>query len=40
MHFGHAPEIWSDYPELVAGVIAAHGIDRSCVAKTTIGIPK
>jgi DNA/RNA-binding domain of Phe-tRNA-synthetase-like protein len=26
MHFQHAPEIWLDYPELVAGVVVATGI--------------
>jgi DNA/RNA-binding domain of Phe-tRNA-synthetase-like protein len=26
MHFQHSDEIWSDYPELAAGVIAATGI--------------
>jgi DNA/RNA-binding domain of Phe-tRNA-synthetase-like protein len=26
MHFQHAPEIWSDYPQLVAGAVLATGI--------------
>jgi DNA/RNA-binding domain of Phe-tRNA-synthetase-like protein len=26
MHFSHAPEIWSRYPELTPGVLSAHGI--------------
>lgn len=26
MHFQHAPEIWSDFPELAAGVLAVDGI--------------
>lgn len=26
MHFQHAPEIWSDYPQLVAGTVLATGI--------------
>jgi DNA/RNA-binding domain of Phe-tRNA-synthetase-like protein len=26
MEFRHAAEIWSDYPELVPGVVAAHGL--------------
>jgi DNA/RNA-binding domain of Phe-tRNA-synthetase-like protein len=27
MHFSHSGDIWRDYPELVAGVIVADGID-------------
>ncbi|HEY8356003.1 MAG TPA: phenylalanine--tRNA ligase beta subunit-related protein [Ramlibacter sp.] len=26
MHFSHHPAVWSDHPELVAGVLCAHGI--------------
>jgi DNA/RNA-binding domain of Phe-tRNA-synthetase-like protein len=36
MHFSHHPAIWSRYPELAAGVLAARGLHREVQAEPLI----
>lgn len=37
MYFCHAPEIWRDFPELVAGVLAAEGITSDAAVAAPVG---
>ena len=37
MHFFHSPEIWSNYPQLVAGALAAHGITDDVIVQPRLG---
>ncbi|MBC5782125.1 hypothetical protein H8N03_04155 [Ramlibacter sp. USB13] len=36
MHFSHHPAIWTQYPELAAGVLAARGLHRDVQAESVI----
>lgn len=36
MHFSHHPAIWTHYPELAAGVLAARGLHRAVQAEAAI----
>jgi DNA/RNA-binding domain of Phe-tRNA-synthetase-like protein len=37
VHFGHSREIWTDYPELAPGVLAAEGIDADVSVQSRLG---
>lgn len=36
MHFSHSMEIWEDFPELVAGVLSADGVDVNASTDTAV----
>ncbi|MDQ3044375.1 MAG: hypothetical protein M3R06_04380, partial [Chloroflexota bacterium] len=36
MYFQHSGEIWRDFPELVAGVLFAGGIDKNAAASPRV----
>jgi DNA/RNA-binding domain of Phe-tRNA-synthetase-like protein len=37
MYIQHTPEIWRDFPQLVAGVVAAEGIDAGADVRARLG---